>query len=427
MRTAVVLFTRDLRLHDNPALHAAAASAEMVVPLFVRDRRLTVPPNRQRFLEECLGDLRRSLRERGGELYVRTGDPVAQAVRIARKCDAVGIFVADDVSHFAATRRRRLQDACTRERLKLEIHDSATIVPPGTLHPTGRKNYSVFTPYWQAWSRIPPRRELPVPRRLRTPEGIEPGRLPTARATGLMPGGEAEARRKLFAWRNAASTYDHVRDDLAADATSRMSAYLHFGCVSAVTVAAAADSAEFRRQLCWRDFFHQVLAAFPALPRRNYRLGAPDVWRYDPDALAAWRDGCTGIPIVDAGMRQLASEGWMHNRARLITATFLTRQLSLDWREGAQWYSQLLIDADVANNVGNWQWVAGTGNDPRINRQFNVINQAQRYDRGGEYVRRWVPELAHVPGRAVHQPWRLPPHERRALRYGGPLAPTPTD
>jgi deoxyribodipyrimidine photo-lyase len=204
-----------------------------------------------------------------------------------------------------------------------------------------------------------------------------------------------------------------------------MSPYLHFGCVSPVTVWTAIDSDEYRRQLCWRDFYHQVLYAFPDLPRRNYRPGAADAWRDDPAALAAWREGCTGFPIVDAGMRQLAGEGWMHNRARLITASFLTRQLGLDWREGAQWYARLLLDADLANNIGNWQWVAGTGNDPRHGRQFNPVRQAQRFDHDGSYVRRWVPELAHIPDGAVHQPWRLAPKERRALRYAGPFAPAP--
>ena len=424
MRTAVVLFTRDLRVHDNPALHAAWLAAQTLVPLFVRDPGVNAPPNRRRFLDESLDDLRRSLRERGGELFLRSGDPVAEAVKIARRTDADAIFVADDVSAFAAARRRRLQEACARERLALGLHDCVTIVPPGALHPAGRDHYAVFTPYWRAWSSIRPRAQLPAPDRVRTPHGIDAGQLSLGRATGLVPGGEGPAWTRLHAWRHDASTYARSHDDLAGDATSRMSPYLHFGCISPVTVAASVDSPEYRRQLCWRDFFHQVLHAFPDLPRRNYRAGAADNWRDDPTALAAWREGRTGIPIVDAGMRQLASEGWMHNRARLITASFLTKHCWLDWRAGAGWYGELLVDADLANNTGNWQWVAGTGNDPRPNRSFNPIRQAQRFDRDGDYVRRWVPELAHVPGRAVHEPWRLTPSERRALRYGGPLAPT---
>jgi deoxyribodipyrimidine photo-lyase len=242
-----------------------------------------------------------------------------------------------------------------------------------------------------------------------------------------MPGGETHARRRLTAWRGSGARYEQRRDDLAADATSRLSPYLHFGCVSAITVHAAVDDEAYRRQLCWRDFFLQVLQGFPELPRRNYRARARDAWRYDPTALAAWQEGATGIPIIDAGMRQLAAEGWLHNRARLITGTFLTKLLGLDWREGARWYAHHLLDADVANNSGNWQWVAGTGNDPRPNRGFNALRQAQRYDPSGDYVRRWVPELAGLPANAVHQPWRLPAHERRVLRYGGPLAPRPDD
>jgi deoxyribodipyrimidine photo-lyase len=192
-------------------------------------------------------------------------------------------------------------------------------------------------------------------------------------------------------------------------------------------VAGAVVSEPYRRQLCWRDFYHQVLYAFPDLPRRNYRRGAPDDWRDDPTALAAWQEGRTGVPIVDAGMRQLAAEGWMHNRARLITGSFLTKLLWLDWRDGAAWYARLLVDADLANNWGNWQWVAGTGNDPRPGRRFNPIRQALRYDPRGDYVRRWVPELSHVDGPAVHEPWRLAAAARAALRYGGPLAPKPED
>jgi deoxyribodipyrimidine photo-lyase len=164
----------------------------------------------------------------------------------------------------------------------------------------------------------------------------------------------------------------------------------------------------FVRQLCWRDFYHQLLAGYPELGRKSYRPRATDQWRDDPDALAAWQAGQTGVPVVDAGMRQLAAEGFMHNRARLITAAFLTKSLGLDWREGIRWYADLLVDADVANNAGNWQWVAGTGTDTRPNRQFNPLRQADRFDPAGEYVRRWVPELDRIPGRAVHRPWLRP-------------------
>jgi len=174
------------------------------------------------------------------------------------------------------------------------------------------------------------------------------------------------------------------------------------------------------RQLAWRDFLHQVTAAFPAIATTDYRP-RPTGWRRDDDALAAWRSGRTGIPIVDAGMRQLLAEGWMHNRARLITASFLTKTLGLDWRHGAAHFFRWLVDGDIANNAGNWQWAAGTGNDTRPNRVLNPIRQAHRFDADGEYVRRHVPELAAVPGRAVHEPWRLSKAERAGLDYPAPL------
>ena len=168
----------------------------------------------------------------------------------------------------------------------------------------------------------------------------------------------------------------------------------------------------FVRQLCWRDFHHQVLAAFPALPRRDYRPRG-DRWSRSRRALEAWREGLTGYPLVDAGMRQLAAEGFMHNRARMTVASFLTKDLYLDWRAGARHFWDLLADGEIANNAGNWQWVAGTGNDSRPNRVLNPLRQAERFDPDGEYVRRYLPELAAIDGKAVHRPWLLPERERR--------------
>jgi deoxyribodipyrimidine photo-lyase len=175
--------------------------------------------------------------------------------------------------------------------------------------------------------------------------------------------------------------------------------------------------AAFVRQLCWRDFYYQVTCAFPAISTEAYRNAGDTDWRADADALRHWQDGLTGVPVVDAGMRQLRAEGWMHNRARLITAAFLTKHLGVDWRPGVRWFFRWLLDGDVANNSGNWQWVAGTGNDTRPYRRFNPIRQAERFDPDGVYVRRYIPELASIEGRAVHQPWRL----GRTLDYPPPL------
>jgi deoxyribodipyrimidine photo-lyase len=237
----------------------------------------------------------------------------------------------------------------------------------------------------------------------------------------LSRGGEGEGRRRLERWlADGAAHYDVMRDDLAADRTSRLSPYLHFGCVSANEVATRAGNTEYVRQLCWRDFYAQLLAARPHTARDDLRPRQRP-WNDDAEALARWRAGRSGVPIVDAGMRQLHAEGWMHNRARLIVAAFLTKTLELDWRHGARAFAELLVDADVANNVGNWQWVAGTGVDTRPNRRFNPLAQARRRDPNGDYVRRYLPELAELPGAAVHEPWRAPP-ARVAPEYPPPLA-----
>ncbi|MBO4210934.1 FAD-binding domain-containing protein, partial [Micromonospora echinofusca] len=227
----------------------------------------------------------------------------------------------------------------------------------------------------------------------------DPGELPDpppGESPHLAVGGETVARQRLRDWLPDLPRYDDLHDDLAGDGTSRLSPYLRFGCLSPLTVALAAAGGAggrdnpFVRQLCWRDFYYQVTAAFPDISRTAYRRNATEDWRYDPDALAAWTEGRTGMPIVDAGMRQLRAEGWMHNRARLITASYLTKTLGLDWRAGVEVFSRWLLDGDVANNSGNWQWVAGTGNDTKPYRRFNPVRQAERYDPDGAYVHRWM-------------------------------------
>jgi deoxyribodipyrimidine photo-lyase len=397
-----------------------------VVPLFVFDPRLPTTPRRQRFLIESLQDLRTSLRMRGGDLVVRRGDPVRETIAVARAAGASSIMLAADVSAYAVRRQRRLAEAVAAHRMRVELHDGVTVVPPGALRPgTGGHQYRVFTPYWRAWRNYPRRAEVPAPGRVEIPGEVPRGAWPPlpGQPNYGFPGGESAARQRLDAWIGDAFQYADERDALSADATSRLSPYLHFGCVSPLSVATAAGAAEaFVRQLCWRDFYYQTLAAFPTLSTDPYRPNGREDWRDDDEALAAWQEGRTGIPIVDAGMRQLAAEGFMHNRARLITASFLTSRLRIDWRQGAEWYARSLLDADVANNNGNWQWVAGTGTDTKPYRHFSPLRQALRFDPHGTYVRRWIPELADIPGRAVHEPWLLPANLQRPLRYDWPMA-----
>ncbi|MEH0842484.1 deoxyribodipyrimidine photo-lyase [Micromonospora sp. CPCC 205711] len=426
-RTAVVLFTRDLRVHDHPALATACAAFDRVVPLYVLDPALADrSPNRTRFLHQSLAGLREALRERGGDLVVRRGDPVAETIRLAREVGAEGIGLSADVSRYARRRERRLLQECERHRLHLRLFPGVTIVEPGALRPTGGDHYRVFSPYFRSWQGAAWREELAAPDRISLPDGVRVGPLP-APPEGESPdaavGGESVARRRLTAWLPTLDRYDDIHDDMAGDETSRLSPYLRFGCLSPLAVANRAGGRDgpFVRQLCWRDFYYQVTAAFPEISGKAYRRGATEDWRYDADAMDAWTEGRTGMPIVDAGIRQLRAEGWMHNRARLITAGYLTKVLGLDWRPGVAVFSRWLLDGDVANNSGNWQWVAGTGNDSRPYRSLNPVRQAERYDPDGGYVRRWVPELAAVAGKAVHQPWRLPAEVRRKLDYPQPL------
>ncbi|MZE70578.1 deoxyribodipyrimidine photo-lyase, partial [Streptomyces sp. SID5789] len=267
---------------------------------------------------------------------------------------------------------------------------------------------------------------LAAPRKVRVPDGVESEPLPsrsdlTGLSPGLAAGGEEEARKRLTAWlRDGITGYADQHDDLAGDDTSRLSPHLHFGALSPVELVhrardkGGAGAEAFVRQVAWRDFHAQVLSARPQASTADYRT-RHDHWRTGARAdeeIAAWKDGRTGYPVVDAAMRQLRHEGWMHNRARLLTASFLTKTLYIDWRVGARHFLDLLVDGDVANNQLNWQWTAGTGTDTRPHRVLNPTAQARRFDPDGTYVRRWVPELEGLEGRLVHEPWRLTGRER---------------
>jgi deoxyribodipyrimidine photo-lyase len=354
-RTAVVLFTRDLRAHDHPALAAARRDCDRVVPLFVRDERLlAASPRRSAFLEERVAELREAL----GLVVVR-GDLVDEVGRFR----PATVYLSEDVSAYARRRAARLS-----ERFEVRLCPGITIVPPGDLTPAGRDHYRVFGRYWRAWRELP----LPAP--------VESG--PAIRGV--------------------------------AD-VSPLSPHLHFGSISPAEVARGA-SEHLLRQLCWRDFFAQLLSACPELEWRD--LHPRRTWAHDTGGLAAWKAGCTGHPFVDAAMRQLLAEGWIPSRQRMIVASYLTKDLGIDWRLGAAHFMEHLVDGDVASNSGNWQWVAGTGTDTRPNRRFNPTRQGRLHDPDGEYVRRWVPELASLPAGRIHDPT---PAQRSELGYADPV------
>ena len=430
-RCIVVLFTRDLRVHDQPAFAAAAERCDRVLPLFVLDERLLGSfgaANRVAFLLESLRGLRGSLEARAGGLAIRRGDVVAETVRLALEHDASAVYVSEDVSAYADERERRLGLALAGARIGLETFPGVTVVPPGELVPAGSDHFRVFTPYWRRW-RVEPRRPvLDAPGRVASPERVVWGELPSREklvagetAPELPPGGESAGRQRLDEWvAGGLSRYPQWRDHLAAEATSGLSPYLHFGCVSAGEVVERTlreeGGEEFARQLCWRDFHHQLLAADPELARDDLRP-RERAWRDDEDALQAWKDGRTGYPLVDAGMRQLRREGWMHKRARLVVGSFLTKHLGIDWRAGAAHFFEHLVDGDVANNTGNWQWVAGTGADSRPCRMLNPYRQAERFDPHGVYVRRYVPEYD-----TEEYPEPIVAHEDAVARFRGQVA-----
>jgi len=426
--TAIVLFTRDLRVHDHPALTAACERADRVVPLFVFDRTILTSryaaPNRVTVLVDAVRDLRSNLKALGGELVVQHGDTIEEVARLAREVDADELHLSADVSTHAQRREQALRELAAGELgggLRVRSHDGVTVVAPEEVRSSGGEHFKVFTPYWRRWVEVPRRDVLPAPSRVPTPTTLATGRIPALTdltdverlAAELPSGGETAARARAEWWFDGAvDAYDDSRNHLGADGTSRLSHHLHLGAISATELAAQVDRRSpgqeaFLQELCWRDFNHQLLAARPDLIRADIRTQG-DRWRDDEQVaadIAAWRAGRTGYPVVDAGMRQLQHEGWMHNRARMIVASFLTKHLYIDWRVGAWHFMDHLADGDLANNFAQWQWTAGTGTDSRPNRMFNPVTQSQRYDPDGSYLRRYIPELSAVDDAHLHAPW----------------------
>jgi deoxyribodipyrimidine photo-lyase len=429
--TALVWFRRDLRVHDHPALTAAHRECDRVVPVFVLDRRLLdgrfPSPNRAWFLHGCLAELRAALRERGGDLVLRTGRPEDELPALAEEVGASALYLAGDVSPFATGRDRRVQDALARAGVEVRRQPGLFVVDdPAEVRTRDGRPHSVFSPFHRAWERAPRREVHGAPRRLAFPSGLDAGELPglaDAEAAEPMRPGEATARERMHAWLRAGLERYHERHDRLAGGTSELSPYLHFGCLSARELEQRArdhggpGAEEFVRQLAWRDFYAHVLLANPGNARHAYRREFDALeWDDDQALLDAWREGRTGFPVVDAAMRQLLHRGWMHNRARLIAGSFLTKDLHLDWRHGEAHFMRHLLCGDEASNNGNWQWIASVGVDPApyFRRMYNPMTQQRRHDPGGEYVRRWLPELRDVPDEHLAEPWTMSEEQQRA-------------
>jgi deoxyribodipyrimidine photo-lyase len=436
--TSLLWLRRDLRLHDHPALHAALEGGDGVLPVFcfddalLRGRHASGP--RTQFLLECLGDLDEQLRARGCRLFVRHGPPQRELPALAAAVGAHTVHFTADVGPFARRRQRQVKAALAT--VNVATHGHPGLFTVDTLEPVrtqGGDPYTVFTPFHRRWLGLPRRGVLAAPVSLpSTPDsfaGESAGTIPRLADLGLRqevsepaPGGERAGRAALDRFLSrAVERYDEGRDRLDGDGVSRVSPYLHFGCVSPREIehrlgpGRGADA--LRRQLCWRDFYAHVLGHFPATARSEFqaRYRGTIRWSHAKRPFEAWCEGQTGYPLVDAGMRQLRGEGWIHNRARLVVGSFLTKDLGIDWRWGERWFMRLLLDGDEASNNGNWQWIASVGVDPQppFRRMLNPARQQRRFDPDGRYVRRYVPELSRVPDRYLAEPWGMPAEVQR--------------
>ena len=425
--TGIVWFTRDLRLHDHPALRAALDRCERVVCVFCLDDRLLSGRNasgpRTQFMLECLAELRERL---DGNLVMRRGSPERELVDLAGEVDAGEVHFSADSGPFARRRMTRVWRALEAAGVEPWAHPGLHAVDDLTaIRTQADKPYTVFSPFHRSWLEAPRREVLGRPRSLPAlPSGVRKGRIPTLDALGMeqevdepMPGGEVAARERLSRFLSSGvSDYTDNHDALGRDKTSRLSPYLHFGCVSPREIEERLPRGKgpdaFRRQLCWRDFYHHVLRHFPDNAHGEFqeRYRGQIAWNDNEEHFRAWCDGQTGYPLVDAGMRQLRREGFMHNRARLVVGSFLTKDLGIDWRSGERWFMRLLLDGDEANNNGNWQWIASVGVDPQpfFRRIYNPARHMERFDPEGRYVRRYVPELQPVPDRYLPEPWTMP-------------------
>ena len=417
MTTSIVWFRRDLRLADHPAL-AEAAGRGPVVGLLVLDPRLLGPAGAPRvaFLFRCLRALDDSI---GGRLVVRAGDPADVVPAVAAEAEADRVYASRDAGPYGGTRDERVTAALPGGGRSLSLLGSPYAVAPGSVYNRDGQPFRVFTPFYRAWSAHGWAQPLTESLYAKWAEGLRSERIPAEpRFDAALPvAGEAAGSNHLDAFLERAADYHARRDVPAAEATSRLSPYLKYGCIHPRQVLARLGSSEahdkFRQELAWREFYADVLWHVPRSARQSLQRAMAriklDSGRLADERFLAWTEGRTGFPMVDAGMRQLQGEAWVHNRVRMIVASFLVKDLHIDWIRGARWFMQNLVDGDLASNNHNWQWVAGTGTDPApYFRIFNPVAQGKKHDPDGDYVRRWVPELAGVAGAAVHEPWKLP-------------------
>lgn len=416
--TSIWWLRRDLRLTDNAPLHAAL-EAGSVIPVFILDPAFdSVSARRKNFLYEGLHALDKELQARNSYLVIRKGKPSDVLSQLLAETKADAIYAEEDFTPYASKR-----DAQVEHHLPLHLLSGQTVHHPGTILKADGKPYTVYTPYSKMWKqKLPAKITLyRAPEKINTPVGIKSESLPRYKVSPLFPAGEQEALARLDEFllkRIYAYAEDRNRMDL--DGTSSLSPYLRFGMIGlrqAVSAArqamvegrgAASKSAEvWLNELIWREFYIQILYHFPYVAKTAFNPSLANIpWRNNESEFEAWKQGRTGVPIVDAAMRQLKEIGWMHNRARMIVASYLVKDLLIDWRWGEAWFMENLLDGDPAANNGGWQWTAGTGTDAApYFRIFNPVLQSQKFDPNGEYIRKWVHELHELDMKVIHAPW----------------------
>ncbi|NQU69823.1 MAG: deoxyribodipyrimidine photo-lyase [Rhodospirillales bacterium] len=438
---SIVWFRQDLRLQDHPALDAAIKQGGPVVPLYIwapDEEDQGGPGGTSRWwLHHSLASLDGSLRKMNSCLIVRRGQSLATLKRLIRETGAKSVFWNRCYEPMIADRDKRIESELAKDGVTVRIFNGSLFHEPEAIKTKVGEPYKVFTPFWRACLSLgDPAEPLPAPRKISAPmtwpgsESLESlGLLPKVDRPGGIrrawePSEKGAAREMKRFLAESVMDYASGRDRPDRQGTSHLSPYLHHGEISPRQVWHAVmrheqldnqpgmirGSQAYLRQIYWREFAYHLLHHFPhtvSRPLREVFMGFP--WRMDRKGLRAWKQGRTGYPAVDAAMRELWSTGWMHNRMRMVVASFLTKDLLIDWREGARWFWDTLVDADLANNTFGWQWTAGCGADAApFFRIFNPVMQGEKFDPEGRYVRRWIPELRELPDRFIHKPWEAP-------------------
>ncbi len=412
---------RDLRLMNNPALNAALSTGLPVLPVFILNDHLLATPEtrRQRFLVSGLHRLSEGIREKGGGLVVRRGDPVVELYQLVKETGAIRIFTEEDYSPYS-----RKRDRDVSRELPLQSVTGLTVHHPSAIQKDDGTPYTIFTPFNRKWKSLPEFHpaDMQIGQFAAVSWTVRSDLLPQEHPVEGFPAGEKEAGIRLRTFlEKKLGQYETTRNRMDLDGTSSLSPYLRFGMLSPSYLVAQirelvhvnpenSGPKTWLNELIWREFYQAILFYFPQVKVGPFNPKYSHVeWRHAPEDLHTWKQGMTGYPVVDAAMRQLISTGWMHNRARMITASFFTKDLLIDWREGERWFMEQLVDGDIASNNGGWQWSAGTGTDATpYYRIFNPVLQGKKFDPLGDYVRQWVPELRDVPVDWIHEPWLLP-------------------